>query len=234
MWAIVVAGGSGSRFGGPKQFMALAGRPVVAWSVAAARSAADGVVLVVPSGTSVPPGEADLVVEGGATRAASVRARLAAVPPEARVVVVHDAARPLATPELFAAVVGALDAGGVQGAIPVLPVSDTLKRIDGGTVEATVDRDGLATVQTPQAFVAATLRAAHAEGGETTDDAALLEAMGATVSAVAGDPRNVKLTRPDDLAVAEALVAVRSRTGAGRGAPVPGQDAPAADGGARP
>jgi len=207
---VVVAGGSGSRFGRPKQFLDLAGRPVIAWSVAAARTVADGVVVVVPADTDPAvvdgrPWGADQVVTGGDTRCASVRAGLAAVPGTAAVIVVHDAARPLAPAPLWAAVVDAVAADGVDGAIPVLPVADTLKRVVDGTVEATVDRDGMVTVQTPQAFVAATLRAAHAAGDEATDDAGLLESLGATVRTVAGDPRNLKLTRAGDLAVAEAL-----------------------------
>ena len=220
----MVAGGSGRRFGGRKQFLPLAGHPVASWSVRAANSVADGVVLVVPAvsafdadDTGVPapaPGSsgedalgASCVVAGGATRAESVRAGLAAVPSDAVVIVVHDAARPLASPELFASVVEAVRAGGVDGAIPVVPVSDTLKRVVGGRVVGTVDRDGLLAVQTPQAFAAGALRAAHVGGGEASDDAGLLELAGLTVAAVDGDPRNLKLTRHDDLALAEALLA---------------------------
>jgi len=228
----VVAGGAGRRFGEPKQFAQLAGRPVAVWSVDAARSAADGVVLVVPgptatdssgdgpahasqviAGTGVPDTGADLVVAGGATRADSVRAGLAAVPDDADIIVVHDAARPLATPSLFAAVVAAVRRGGADAAIPVLPVADTLKRVEGVTVRSTVDRDGLVAVQTPQAFVAATLRSAHRTAGQATDDAALVERCGGTVRTVAGEPHNLKLTRPEDLLVAEALIGVIEETG---------------------
>jgi 2-C-methyl-D-erythritol 4-phosphate cytidylyltransferase len=227
VWAIVVAGGSGHRFGGPKQFLRLAGRPVAAWSVSAARTVADGVVLVVPDpsggarrpdddGESHAPADggadvdargfgADFVVTGGPSRADSVRAGLAAVPDDATVIIVHDAARPLASPALFAAVVGAVGDGGAEGAIPVLAVSDTLKRTSGDLVGSTVDRDGLVTVQTPQAFAAATLRAAHRSGGQATDDAGLLEQLGAPVRTVPGEPWNLKLTRPEDLDIAEAL-----------------------------
>jgi 2-C-methyl-D-erythritol 4-phosphate cytidylyltransferase len=218
VWAIVVAGGSGRRFGGPKQFLTLAGRPVASWSVATARAVADGIVLVVPAdmlhdGDDAPwlgdggwTDRPDRVVVGGDTRAASVRAGLAAVPDDASIILVHDAARPLATKALFAAVVEAVASGGAAGAIPVVPVADTLKRVTDGAVAATVERDGLVTVQTPQAFVAATLRSAHATTGEATDDAGMLELLGETVRTVPGDPRNLKLTRPDDLAVAELLI----------------------------
>jgi 2-C-methyl-D-erythritol 4-phosphate cytidylyltransferase len=216
----VVAGGAGRRFGGPKQFLQLAGRPVAAWSVAAAHSVADGVVLVVPDDThgaghgddavaadaDAPPMGADRVVVGGTTRGDSVRAGLAVVPDDAAIIVVHDAARPLATSSLFASVVEAVRSVGVDGAIPVLPVADTLKRVIGATVESTVDRAGLVAVQTPQAFKAATLRSAHVSAGQATDDASLVERLGATVRTVVGDPHNLKLTRPEDLVLAEALM----------------------------
>lgn len=180
-----------------------------------ARSVADGVVVVVPptpgGGTDRsspaderrPGGGADRTVAGGDTRAASVRAGLAAVPDDAAVIVVHDAARPLATGFLFDAVVDVVRSGRAAGAIPVLPVADTLKRVTGETVDSTVDREGLVTVQTPQAFEAAVLRAAHAGAGEASDDAGLVEQLGATVLTVPGDPRNLKITRPEDLELAE-------------------------------
>jgi 2-C-methyl-D-erythritol 4-phosphate cytidylyltransferase len=210
----VVAGGSGRRFGGRKQFLRVAGRTVAAWSVAAARGVSDGVVLVVPEGDEAIDAQpeieacgADRVVPGGAFRADSVRAGLAVVPEDAEVIVVHDAARPLARPALFAAVVDAVRAGGAVCVIPVLPVSDTLKRVAGDAVVSTVDRDGLVSVQTPQAFTAAALRHAHRSGGRATDDAGLVEELGLPVHTVPGDPRNLKVTRPDDLGLAEALLA---------------------------
>jgi 2-C-methyl-D-erythritol 4-phosphate cytidylyltransferase len=211
---VVVAGGTGSRFGSQKQFLLLDGKPVVAWSVDAARTVADGIVVVVPerSGPSAAPAPSahdlgvDVVVTGGPTRSHSVRAGIAAVPAEASVILVHDAARPLASAALFASVVEALGEDGVDGIIPTVPVNDTLKRTADGQVRSTVDRAGIVSVQTPQAFEAAALRAAHADGGEATDDAGLLEALGATVHTVPGEPRNFKLTHPDDLVMAEALV----------------------------
>jgi 2-C-methyl-D-erythritol 4-phosphate cytidylyltransferase len=218
VWAIVVAGGSGRRFGGLKQFLDLSDRPVAAWSVEACRSVADGVVLVVPSNDGVNPTAcpvegmgADRTVTGGATRADSVRAGLGAVPDDAEIIVVHDAARPLATSGLFAAVVDAVRADGVEGAIPVLAVSDTLKRVVGEKVVATVDREGLVSVQTPQAFTASALRSAHRSGDEATDDAGLLERIGSAVLAVPGEPNNLKITNPDDLARAEALIHLATR-----------------------
>jgi 2-C-methyl-D-erythritol 4-phosphate cytidylyltransferase len=209
VWAIVVAGGGGRRFGGPKQFEDLHGRRVLDWSLAAARSACDGVVAVVPADRLDREHESDPgAVAGGATRAASVRAGLAAVPADAEIVVVHDAARPLAGAELFDLMVAAVRAG-ADAAIPGVPVADTVKRVDGGRVVETVDRADLVAVQTPQAFRADVLRRAHAGDPEATDDAALVEALGGTVVVVAGDPRNFKLTSPDDLVVARALLAGR-------------------------
>lgn len=205
VWTIVVAAGSSSRFGRAKQYEALAGRRVLDWSLAAARAAGDGVVVVVPPGeVGRPEPAADVVVAGAASRAGSVRCGLAAVPTDAGVVVVHDAARPLAGAELFRAAVGAVRAG-AAGAVCAVALTDTLKRVDGTRVTGTLDREGLWSVQTPQAFRAEALRSAHAGGGEATDDAALVEAMGEEVVVVPGHPGNVKLTGPADLAVAEAL-----------------------------
>ncbi len=206
VWAVVVAAGEGRRFGRPKQFAPLAGKPVVAWSVDAARSACDGVVLVLPAGELGATFGADVCVAGGPTRSDSVRRGLAAVPSGAEVVVVHDAARPLADRALFAATVAALDDPSVAGAVSAVAVTDTLKRVVDGVVHATVERHDLVAVQTPQAFRADVLRRAHATTAEATDDAALVEALGATVRVVPGDPRNVKLTTPDDLALAEHLL----------------------------
>ncbi len=166
VWAVVVAAGSGQRFGGRKQFETVAGRTIVALSVDAARSVCDGVVLVVPadvtSGSQTPDHGADVVVAGGDTRAASVRAGLAVVPLDAAVIVVHDGARPLASSALFRAVVGAV-VEGAEGAVPALAVADTVKKVEGTAVAETLARAGLVAVQTPQAFRAATLRRAHAD-----------------------------------------------------------------------
>jgi len=212
VWGIVVAGGSGTRFGAPKQFVSLAGRTVAERSVAACRVVCERVVLVVPAGSAPPPDDhgADIVVPGGATRAASVRSGLSALGPDADIVVVHDAARPLARPELFESVVEALGRG-AAGAICAVAVSDTVKRVTAGpgedvAVVETLDRSDLVTVQTPQAFVVEVLRRAHEGEPEATDDAALVEALGLTVAVVPGDPGNLKLTTPADLARAELMV----------------------------
>ena len=204
--AIVVAGGEGRRFGTPKQYALIGGRRVLDWSVEAARTVAGTVVLVVPREAINDPSfhaAADMVVAGGETRSDSVRAGLAAAGDEAEVVVVHDAARPLATAALFRAVVAAVEAG-ADAAVPALPVTDTVKRVAAGRVLETVDRSDLVAVQTPQAFRLGLLRKAHEAGVVSTDDASLVEALGATVVVVPGEPRNMKLTSPDDLAVLEA------------------------------
>jgi 2-C-methyl-D-erythritol 4-phosphate cytidylyltransferase len=201
--AIVVAAGSGERFGDRKQFYDLGGQTAAARAVAAARSVADLVVLVAPADALTERHGADHVVPGGQTRSASVRAGLAAVEPGAEVIVVHDAARPLASPALFEAVLKALSSSpDVAGVVPGVPVADTLKLLAPGhdrAVAATLDRASVVAVQTPQAFRADVLRRAHAEGGNATDDAALVEAIGGRVLVVDGEQQNRKLTTRGDL-----------------------------------
>ena len=221
MWSVVVAGGSGSRFGRLKQYSLLAGRPVLEHAVQACRPWSYGVVLVVPDDDD---GEGDrdrkfhganAVVTGGATRADSVRRGLAAVPSDAEVIVVHDAARPLASAGLFDSVIRAVTEGGADGAVPGLTPSDTIKVVDDKReVTSTLDRRSLVAVQTPQAFRAEVLRRAHGEGrlvapGATaaTDDAMLVEALGGRVHVVSGEPGNLKITTPQDLRTAERLLA---------------------------
>ncbi len=200
-WAIVVAAGSGERFGERKQYHALAGRRVLDWALAAARTHCDGVVLVVPPDLAgAPEDAADVTVPGGATRSASVRSGLAAVPEDALVIVVHDAARPVPVPEVWARVLGAI-AEGADAAVPGVAVTDTLRVVGGGAV----DRSGFVAVQTPQAFAAAALRRAHGSEDDASDDATLVEATGGRVVVVEGDPANLKITAPIDLALAELL-----------------------------
>lgn len=203
VWAIVLAAGGGTRFGAAKQFEELGGRRLVDWSMEAARASCDGTVLVLPPGL-----EEAGAVTGGATRSASVRAGLAAVPAGAEIVVVQDAARPFSTIELWQGVVAAVRAG-ADAAIPVVPLTDTVKRVDGTTVAETLDRSVLVGVQTPQAFRAGALRDAHSREGEATDDAALVEAIGGKVVTVVGDQRNFKVTTVDDLVIARALITTR-------------------------
>jgi 2-C-methyl-D-erythritol 4-phosphate cytidylyltransferase len=142
-------------------------------------------------------------VTGGGTRAESVAAALAEVPDEALVVLVHDAARPLVEDTLVERLLGPLGEG-FDGAVPVLPVADTLKRVRDGVVVETVAREGLATAQTPQAFLAPTLRRALSqELADATDCASLVERVGGRVAVVDGDPRLLKITTPADLALVE-------------------------------
>jgi 2-C-methyl-D-erythritol 4-phosphate cytidylyltransferase/2-C-methyl-D-erythritol 2,4-cyclodiphosphate synthase len=195
VWTIVVAGGAGTRFGGPKQYEQLGPRRVLDWSVAAAREASAGVVVVVPASDA----EREGGVAGGDSRSASVRAGLAEVPADATIICVHDAARPFADAAMFDRVVAAV-AEGADAAIPGVAVADTIKQIGtNGVVMHTPPRSELTAVQTPQAFRAAALRAAHDTGGDATDDAALVEQAGGTVMVVQGDTANRKITDRDDL-----------------------------------
>ncbi|MEQ1874701.1 MAG: 2-C-methyl-D-erythritol 4-phosphate cytidylyltransferase [Ilumatobacteraceae bacterium] len=195
VWTIVVAGGTGQRFGGPKQYERLGDRRVLDWCVAAATSASDGVVVVVPAADATREGG----IAGGATRSDSVRAGLAQVSAEATIVCVHDGARPFASSDLFATVIAAV-IDGADAAVPGLPVSDTIKQVAAdGKVIGTPARAALRAVQTPQAFRADVLRRAHASAGDATDDAALVEAAGGRVVVVAGEEHNRKITDPDDL-----------------------------------
>ena len=203
-WTVVVAAGSGTRFGGDKQLADLSGMAVLARAVVSAAAASDGVVVVVSakrrtevSGVLSAVGGVEAIVDGGATRSASVRCGLAAVPDDAGVVLVHDGARPLATPGLFRRVADAVLAG-ADAVVPGVPVTDSLRTAGGGVVA----RDGVIAVQTPQGFNADSLRAAHAGGGEASDDATLVEASGGTVVVVEGEPANLKITRPADLDLA--------------------------------
>lgn len=205
VWGIVVAGGQGTRFGSPKQFQRLGDARVVDRAVTTAVAACEHVVVVLPVGMPWDGDEGVTAVPGGERRSDSVRAGLAVVTGGADVVVVHDAARPLASKSLFDAVIGAVRAG-ADAAVPGVPVPDTLKRVEGTRVVETVTRQGLFAVQTPQAFRAAALRRAHTDEPDATDDAALVETAGGTVVVVPGDPRNLKITGPADLAMAEALV----------------------------
>jgi 2-C-methyl-D-erythritol 4-phosphate cytidylyltransferase len=214
-WAIIVAGGRGSRFGRAKQYAELDGRRLVDWAVQAAAGLCDGIVVVLPAAdvATTPVVGADAVTAGGATRSASVRAGLALVPASAAIVVVHDAVRPLASSHLWTSVVSAV-AEGADAAIPGVEVTDTIKRVESGEVVETLDRRHLVFVQTPQAFAAAALRAAHATGDDATDDAALVELAGGRVAVVAGEPHNIKVTGPADLDIVATLL-TRSRTGRG-------------------
>jgi 2-C-methyl-D-erythritol 4-phosphate cytidylyltransferase len=208
--ALIVAAGSGERLGAsrPKAFVTLAGRPMVQWSVDALRAvpAVQRIVVALPEGETAPEGTTG--VPGGAVRSASVRAALAVAGP-GDPVIVHDAARPLVTPEAVEATLAAL--GDADGAIAAAPVVDTIKEADAdGTVRATLDRSRLWAVQTPQTFRRAALERALAVNDDTlaaaTDDAWLIERTGGTVRVVAGSPENLKVTTVADLQRAELVL----------------------------
>jgi 2-C-methyl-D-erythritol 4-phosphate cytidylyltransferase len=203
--AIIVAAGSGTRFGRPKHSLLLAGKPLWRWSIDAFEEAGASEVLVVGD---VPGG-----VPGGTRRRDSVRAGLDALTSGSPIVLIHDAARPLAGVGLIGAVVAALAGTGVQGAIPAIPVTDTIKRSDGSRIVETIDRSDLVAVQTPQGFRTEALLDAHRSfpTRDATDDAALVERNGGTVVIVDGDRANFKITFPGDLAIAETILAAGGR-----------------------
>jgi 2-C-methyl-D-erythritol 4-phosphate cytidylyltransferase len=226
--AIVPAAGRGVRLGSqaPKALREVGGVPLLVHAVRALWQSRRVDLVVV----AAPPGQAPSVqsllraavdglllqvVEGGETRQQSVAAALAALPAEVDVVLVHDAARAFTPPEVVRRVVQAI-LDGAAAAVPVLPVTDTIKQVvDDGTVESTIDRTRLRSVQTPQGFRRDLLRRAHAAGhhGATvaTDDAALVESLGVPVTVVEGSEEAFKVTRPFDLIVAEALLRSRQR-----------------------
>ena len=208
VWTIVVAAGSGLRFGGAKQFEPLGGRRVVDWAVQEAERHSIGVITVVPAGQATAPGQ----VEGGKTRSESVRRGLAAVPEEATIILVHDAARPFASSTVFQRVIGAV-VDGADAAVPGIAVTDTIKQVnESDVVTSTPRRETLRAVQTPQAFRASSLRKAHAAGGEGTDDASLVEHAGGEVRVVEGEHVNRKITEIDDLEWARAHAAALTAT----------------------
>src|SRR5690242_6237633 len=210
--ALLVAAGSGERLGAgrPKAFVALAGRPMLAWSLDALRAAGiDDIVVALPAGHDAPEG--CIAVVGGATRSESVRAALAAAPPS-DAVVVHDAARPLVTPEHFTAALEAL--ARADCAIAAAPMTDTVKEAGPDRlVSATLDRRRLWAIQTPQAFRRAALERALDVGADVlaqaTDDAWLVERAGGSVRVVESTPANFKVTTPHDLRLADHLLADR-------------------------
>jgi len=203
VWGIVVAGGKGSRFGGPKHSMELEGRPLWAWGRDMLVEAGLSHIIVVGP---VPGG-----IPGGNRRRDSVAAGLAEVPDDVDYVIVHDAARPLAPTSIVASIVDTLLTRDVDGVVPAVPVRDTLKEVDDNDIVAgTMPRDHVVAVQTPQGFIASRLREAHeALEGSFTDDASMVEMIGGRVGVIPGDPRNIKVTYPQDLAVVRALVAAK-------------------------
>lgn len=214
--AIIVAAGAGKRFGERKQFAYLRGKPVLEWTLERfeAHGEVDAVVLVLPD-------EQDLkhyrlryvkivgIVRGGERRQDSVWQGFRLLDGEApEIVLVHDGARPLVGADLISRIIAAARAGGA--AVPVLPLEDTIKEIREGRVAGTVDRTLLARTQTPQGFryevMKKAMDAARRDRFYGTDEAALAERLGIPVAAIPGDPRNIKITTPTDLTIAEALI----------------------------
>jgi 2-C-methyl-D-erythritol 4-phosphate cytidylyltransferase len=221
VWAVLAAAGRGERFGGdrPKAFERLGAYPLLAEPLRRLDESdwIDWIVVAAPPGWEEPCivlaeelalGKVAAVVTGGDTRAASVRAALAEIPDDAAVVLVHDAARPLISDEVIGRVLAPLSEG-FDGAVPALPVVDTIKRVHGGEVVETLARAGLVAVQTPQAFLADALR--RAADGDGTDCASLVEARGGRIKAVEGDPGLLKVTAPEDLELVSRRLSVPER-----------------------
>ena len=212
VWAILAAAGRGDRLGldRPKAFAPLNDRPLIAEPLERldASDWIERIVIAAPPECEEPcilvaeeiaAGKVAETVTGGEARSESVRNALAEIPDEAAIVLVHDAARPLVIDEVIERVITALG-DGWDGAVPALPISDAVKRVDGETVSETLDRQGLVAVQTPQAFVTSVLREALAgDVSSAPDCASLVEARGGRVRVVEGDRRLVKVTEPSDL-----------------------------------
>lgn len=227
--AIVVAGGSGERFGSPagKQLAPVAGRPLLSWSleVLDAYGHLDSAVVVCPPGRQLEYAEQAVAplglrlpiefAESGPTRQASVRSGLAALAGDVEVVLVHDGARPLLTVDLIENMVRSLSASGASGVVAAHPSIDTLKVVEGDRILDTPARSRLWQVQTPQVFIRESLELAHAaavrDGFEGTDDASLLERLGFDVRIVEGPRSNIKVTLPEDVTFVEAVLERRSK-----------------------
>jgi 2-C-methyl-D-erythritol 4-phosphate cytidylyltransferase len=210
-WAVLVAAGRGERLGEdrPKAFVRLGELPLLAEPLRRLDESdwVDAVVVVAPPEWEEPAillaeeigaSKVTACVTGGETRADSVRAGVAEVPEDAAAVLVHDAARPLLPDEVIGRLLAALGEG-YDGAVPGLPLADTVKRVDGDLVVETLDRSRLVAVQTPQAFVAPVLRACVESTDAATDCASLVERSGGRVRVVAGDERLLKVTTRADL-----------------------------------
>jgi 2-C-methyl-D-erythritol 4-phosphate cytidylyltransferase len=212
VWAVLAAAGSGERLGEdrPKAFARLGALPLLAESMRRLDETdwVESIVIAAPPGWEEPAillaeelgaGKVSAVVAGGATRAESVRLGVAEVPGDAAVILVHDAARPILDEAVIERVLAPLSEGW-DGVVPALAVPDTVKRVSGDEVVETLDRSELVAVQTPQAFLADVLRRA-VEGGEASDCATLVERAGGRVKWVEGDPRLIKVTTRQDLAL---------------------------------
>jgi 2-C-methyl-D-erythritol 4-phosphate cytidylyltransferase len=222
--AVVAAAGRGSRLGKPKQLLELGGKPLVAWSLELFERTPQINALYVACeaddrerfeavAREFAPSKVRAVVPGGATRQASVHAALSAIGPPCDLVVVHDGARPFLRADVLARAMAAAHRG--VSAVVAVPVKDTIKQTKGDVVERTIPRETLWAAQTPQVFPYDVLVAAHAralvDGADGTDDAALVERLGAPVVVVMGSYDNIKITTPEDLSLAEQMVAVEAQ-----------------------
>jgi len=228
IFAVIVAAGSSERFesdAGLKQLAPLAGMPMLAWPIKRLgdRRNITGIVCVVPPGngdairsgvTAFGGGDIDAWVDGGVTRQDSVRNGLAALPDDATHVLIHDAARPCVTSELLSRLTTSLQKN--DAVVPTVRGVDTLVRETGGRVRAIVDRAHIAGVQTPQAFELALIRRAHEhalhEGIAASDDGSLVLSLGGSLATVPGERTNIKVTYPEDLVLAEAIIREMTRT----------------------
>ena len=221
VWAVLAAAGRGDRLGvdRPKAFAALGGRPMLAESLERLEASGwiDSIVIVAPPDWEEPVillaeelgcGKVVASVAGGESRADSVRIGVGEVADDAAVILVHDAARPLVTEEVVDRVLTPLNEGW-DGAVPGLPLVDTVKRVHDDAVEETLRREELVTVQTPQAFVASVFREAMGGSGDATDCSSFVEARGGRVKVVLGDPRLLKVTTAEDLALVESWLGER-------------------------
>lgn len=195
--AIVVAAGTGLRFGGLKQLELVDDRRVIDISLDTAAKCVDFVVCVVTPGADFGALTADAIVSGGSSRSESVRCGLAVVPDDCELVLVHDAVRPMASAEIYHALLAKLS-NGSQAVVPAVGVADTIKRIEGDKVVLTLDRSELVSTQTPQGFWKSVLVQAYASGLDATDDAHLVELLGIPVDVIDGEVTNFKITTRED------------------------------------
>jgi 2-C-methyl-D-erythritol 4-phosphate cytidylyltransferase len=223
VWAVLAAAGRGERLDvdRPKAFAPLGGRPLLAESLERLERSdwIESIVVVAPPDWEEPVillaeelgcGKVVASVAGGETRAESVRIGVGEVDDDAAVVVVHDAARPLVSNAVIERLLRALNEGW-DGAVPGLPLVDTVKRVENGAVVETLPREELVSVQTPQAFVADVLRGVVSGGAEATDCSSLVEAAGGRVTVVPGDSRLLKVTTAEDLALVESWLGADGR-----------------------
>ena len=205
VWAIVLAGGTGTRYGRLKQLEELAGYRLVDRTVGAARRTCDRVALVLPPGVEWDGEPVDALAVGGDHQSSSLRNGLAAVPDDAGILVLADPAHPVATDRIFTGVITAVR-DGADGAVPVIPMLEVVQRVVDGVVVETLPKQDTVVTQSPQAFRAAVLRAAHADEPRPVENSGMLAALGHRVVTVPGDPANLHVATAEDLAVVRRLV----------------------------